>query len=160
MTSHQVFPSAAFPAYPTIKLNAPAGWSQHVVPDAVGAMMAPAAEGSYTANVVITVSRRLPGYQLQDIAASVDSFLDALPDAVLLGTEPVVINGRDWHVREARYTHPQAGSLAQFTAVTVVHQETAADIVQLTGSCQPTEGNDDLKAIYSLVASADVTPAS
>ncbi|ASN21962.1 hypothetical protein WBN73_20115 [Paenarthrobacter sp. CCNWLY172] len=160
MTSHQVFPSAEFPAYPSIKLNAPAGWSQQVVPDAVGALMAPAAEGRYTANVVISVSRRLPGYQLQDIAASVDSFLDALPDAVLLGTEPVVINGRDWHVREARYTHPQAGSLAQFTAVTVVHHETAADIVQLTGSCQPTEGNDDLKAIYSLVASADVTPAS
>lgn len=160
MTSHQVFPSAEFPAYPSIKLNAPAGWSQQVVPDAVGALMAPSAEGRYTANVVISVSRRLPGYQLQDIAASVDSFLDALPDAVLLGTEPVVINGRDWHVREARYTHPQAGSLAQFTAVTVVHHETAADIVQLTGSCQPTEGNDDLKAIYSLVASADVTPAS
>lgn len=160
MTSHQVFPSAEFPAYPSVKLNAPAGWSQQVVPDAVGALMAPSAEGRYTANVVISVSRRLPGYQLQDIAASVDSFLDALPDAVLLGTEPVVINGRDWHVREARYTHPQAGSLAQFTAVTVVHHETAADIVQLTGSCQPTEGNDDLKAIYSLVASADVTPAS
>ncbi|MCT9869911.1 hypothetical protein [Paenarthrobacter aurescens] len=160
MTSHQVFPSSGFPAYPTIKLNAPAGWSQQVVPDAVGALMAPTAEGRYTANVVISVSRRLPGYQLQDIAASVDSFLDALPDAVLLGTEPVVINGRDWHVREARYTHPQAGSLAQFTAVTVVHHETAADIVQLTGSCQPTEGNDDLKAIYSLVASADVTPAT
>jgi hypothetical protein len=72
----------------------------------------------------------------------------------------VEINGRDWHVREARYTHPQAGSLAQFTAVTVVQQETAVDIVQLTGSCQPDEGNQDLKAIYSLVASADVTPAS
>ena len=160
MTSHQVFPSAAFPAYPTIKLNPPAGWTGQVVPDAVGALMAPAAEGRYTANVVISVSRRLPGYQLQDIAASVDSFLAALPDAVLLGTEPVVINGRDWHVREARYTHPQAGSLAQFTAVTVVQQETAVDIVQLTGSCQPDEGNQDLKAIYSLVASADVTPAS
>ncbi|WP_159706461.1 hypothetical protein [Arthrobacter sp. 18067] len=159
MTSHQVFPSDAFPAYPSIKLTPPAGWTQQVVPDAVGALMAPAAAGNYTANVVISVSRRLPGYGLQDIAASVDQFLDALPDAVLLATEPVVINGRDWHVREARYTHPQAGSLAQFTAVTVVQHQAAADIVQLTGSCQPGEGNDDLKAIYSVVASADVTPA-
>ncbi len=159
MTSHQVFPSDAFPAYPSIKLAPPAGWTQQVVPDAVGALMAPAAAGNYTANVVISVSRRLPGYGLQDIAASVDQFLDALPDAVLLATEPVVINGRDWHVREARYTHPQAGSLAQFTAVTVVQHQAAADIVQLTGSCQPGEGNDDLKAIYSVVASADVTPA-
>ena len=156
--SQQVFPSASFPAYPTIKLNPPAGWTHQVVRDALGALMAPAAEGRYTANVVISVSRRLPGYQLQDIAASVDSFLDALPEAVLLATEPVVINGRDWHVREARYTHPQAGSLAQFTAVTVVQQDAAADVVQLTGSCQPIEGNHDLKAIYSLVASADVTP--
>ncbi|MFJ6536024.1 hypothetical protein ACIQH5_07300 [Paenarthrobacter sp. NPDC091711] len=159
MTSQQVFPSEAFPAYPSIKLTPPEGWTQQVVPDAVGAFMAPTSEGKYTANVVISVSRRLPGYQLQDIAASVDSFLDALPDAVLLATEPVVINGRDWHVREARYTHPQAGSLTQFTAVTVVHQDVAADVVQLTGSCQPVEGNDDLKAIYSLVASAGVTPA-
>ncbi|BCW64920.1 hypothetical protein HAV21_16495 [Paenarthrobacter sp. MSM-2-10-13] len=157
--SQQVFPSTAFPAYPTIKLSPPAGWTHQVVPDAVGALMAPASEGRYTPNVVISVSRRLPGYQLQDIAASVDSFLDALPDAVLLGTEPVVINGRDWYVREARYTHPQAGSLTQFTAVTVVHQDAASDIVQLTGSCQPSEG-EDLKAIYSLVASADITPAS
>jgi hypothetical protein len=159
MTSQQVFPSEAFPAYPVIRVNAPAGWTQQVVPDAVGAFMAPASEGKYIANVVISVSRRLPGYQLRDIAASVDSFLDALPDAVLLATEPVVINGRDWHVREARYTHPQAGSLAQFTAVTVVHQDAAADVVQLTGSCQPIEDNSDLKAIYSLVASADVTPS-
>ena len=158
MTSHQVFPSEAFPAYPAIKLDPPAGWTRQVVPDAVGALMAPTVEGRYTANVVISVSRRLPGYQLGDIAASVDSFLDALPDAVLLGTEPVVINGRDWHVREARYTHPQAGPLAQFTAVTVVHHEAAADIVQLTGSCQPTEGNQDLKSIYAVVASADVMP--
>ncbi|MBT2587793.1 hypothetical protein [Arthrobacter sp. ISL-95] len=160
MTSQQVFPSAAFPAYPSIKLNPPAGWTQQVVPDAVGAVIAPSAAGSYTANVVITVSRRLPGYQLQDAAATVDGFLDALADAVLLATEPVVINGRDWHVREARYTHPQAGSLTQFTAVTVVHQDTTADVVQLTGSCQPIEDNSDLKAIYSLVASADVTPTS
>ncbi|MFE4195676.1 hypothetical protein ACFRJ9_07420 [Paenarthrobacter sp. NPDC056912] len=156
MTAQQVFPSTAFPAYPTIKLDPPEGWTPQVVPDALGALMGPATEGNYTANVVISVSRRLPGYKLQDIAASVDSFLDGLPDAVLLGTEPVVINGRDWHVREARYTHPQAGSLAQFTAVTVVHHDAAADIVQLTGSCQPLEGTEDLKAIYSLVASAEV----
>lgn len=159
MTSQQVFPSTAFPAYPAIKLNPPAGWSQQVVPDAVGAIMAPATTGKYTANVVITVSRRLPEYQLQDAAATVDGFLDSLPDAVLLATEPVVINGRDWHVREALYTHPQAGSLTQFTAVTVVHQDAAADVVQLTGSCQPIEDKNDLKAIYSLVASADVIPA-
>jgi len=158
--SQQVFPSASFPAYPTIELNPPSDWTHQVVPDAIGALMAPAVEGRYTANVVISVSRRSPGYTLQDIAASVDSFLDALPEAVLLGTEPVVINGRDWHVREARYTHPQAGSLTQFTAVTVVDQDAAADVVQLTGSCQPIEDNNDLKAIYSLVASVDVTPAS
>ncbi|WP_314325933.1 hypothetical protein [Paenarthrobacter ilicis] len=156
--SQQIFPSTAFPAYPAISLNTPDGWTRRVVPDAVGALTAPSVEGRYTANVVISVSRRSPGYQLQDIAASVDSFLDKLPDAVLLGTEPVVINGRDWHVREARYTHPEAGSLAQFTAVTVVNQETASDVVQLTGSCQPLEGNDDLKAIYSVVASTDITP--
>lgn len=159
MTSQQVFPSEAFPAYPTIKLNPPAGWTQQVVPEAVGALMASATEGNYTANVVISVSRRRPGYGLQDIAASVDRFLDSLPEAVLLGTEPVTINGRDWHVREARYTHPQAGPLAQFTAVTVVDQEASADVVQLTGSCQPLEGNQDLKAIYSVVASAEITPA-
>lgn len=159
MTTQQVFPSAAFPAYPVIRVKAPDGWTEQVVPDAVGALMAPATEGRYTANVVISVSRRLPGYRLQDIAASVDSFLNALPDAVLLGTEPVVINGRSWHVREARYTHPEAGSLAQFTAVTVVDQDVASDVVQLTGSCQPLEDKNDLKAIYSLVASADVTPA-
>lgn len=159
MTSQQVFPSKAFPAYPTISVNPPAGWTEQVVPDALGALMGPATPGSYTPNVVITVSRRLPGYQLGDIAASVDAFLAALPESVLLGTEPVVINGRDWHVREARYTHEQAGSLAQFTAVTVVHHGSASDVVQLTGSCQPLEGNDDLKAIYSLVASADVRVA-
>ena len=157
MTSQQIFPSKAFPAYPTISVNPPAGWTEQVVPDAVGALMGPASEGSYTPNVVISVSRRVPGYQLQDIAASVDAFLADLPDAVLLGTEPVVINGRQWHVREARYTHPQAGSLAQFTAVTVFHHEVASDVVQLTGSCQPLEGNQDLKAIYSVVASADVS---
>jgi hypothetical protein len=159
MTSQQVFPSKAFPAYPTISVTTPANWTEQVVPDALGALTGPASEGGYTPNVVISVSRRLPGYKLQDIAASVDAFMAGLPDAVLLGTEPVVINGRDWHVREARYTHPQAGSLAQFTAVTVFHHESATDVVQLTGSCQPLEGKEDLKAIYSLVASADVNSA-
>ncbi|MEV7607055.1 hypothetical protein AB0N65_16600 [Paenarthrobacter sp. NPDC089322] len=158
MTSHQVFPSATLPAYPAIKLTPPAGWTQHVVPDAVGAIMAPAAEGRYTANVVISVSRRLPGYELQDIAASVDAHLAGLPEAVLLGTEPVVINGRPWHVREARYTHPDAGSLTQFTAVTVVDNRTASDVVQLTGSFRPEE-DEDKKAVYSLVASTEVSAA-
>lgn len=118
--------------------------------------MGPAVPGSYVPNVVITVSRRTPDYGLKDIAKSVDAFLSTLPDAVLLGTEPVVINGRDWHIREARYTHPDAGSLTQFTAVTVVQQDVATDVVQLTGSCRASDDNQDLKAIYALVASAEV----
>ncbi|WP_426004666.1 hypothetical protein ACPFL9_19550 [Paenarthrobacter sp. NyZ202] len=158
MTSQQVFPSATFPAYPAISLTPPAEWTPDVVPDALGALKGPVIDGEYTANVVISVSRRTPGYQLQDIAASVDAFMATLPDAVLLGTEPAVINGRQWHVREARYTHPEAGSLTQFTAVTVVDQGVAADVVQLTGSCRLQE-DDHKKAIYSLVASAEVSAA-
>ncbi|MFJ4169839.1 hypothetical protein ACIPY3_10030 [Paenarthrobacter sp. NPDC089714] len=156
MPSHQIFPSADFPAYPSISVDPPEGWRTQVVPDAVGALLAPEISGEYTPNVVISMSRRAPDYQLRDIAASVDGFLSSLPDAVLLGTEPVVINGRDWHIREARYTHPDAGSLTQFTAVTVVHQGVAADVVQLTGSCRFVEGSDDIKAIYAVVASAQI----
>lgn len=156
MPTQQIFPSTAFPAYPSIRVSPPEGWTNRVVPDAVGALMGPAEAGEYTPNVVISVSRRTPDYRLPDIAQSVDAFLATLPDAVLLGTEPVDINGRDWHIREARYTHPDAGSLTQFTAVTVVDQGVAADVVQLTGSCRAGDGSQDIKAIYALVASTEI----
>ncbi|QOT15463.1 hypothetical protein [Paenarthrobacter sp. YJN-5] len=156
MPSTQLYPSTAFPAFPSIAVDPPEGWTPRVVPDAVGALMGPAVPGSYVPNVVITVSRRTPDYGLKDIAKSVDAFLSTLPDAVLLGTEPVVINGRDWHIREARYTHPDAGSLTQFTAVTVVQRDVTTDVVQLTGSCRASDDNQDLKAIYALVASTEV----
>lgn len=156
MPAQQVFPSPGFPAYPAIRVSPPEGWIQRVVPDALGALMGPERAGEYTPNVVISVSRRTPGYLLQDIAGSVDGFLATLPDAVLLGTEPAAINGREWHIREARYAHPEAGSLTQFTAVTVVDQEVAVDVVQLTGSCRAGEGSEDIKAIYALVASTEI----
>lgn len=136
------FPSAEFPAFPTISLDAPDDWTGIVVPGTVLAVAAPEIEGEFRPNVVVSVTRFTADYALDLAENAVVEKFAGLEDSHLIGRDRSTIGDLEWAHVESTFLDPRVGTLVQAAHLAVVVHDGVADLIQVTGSVTGLQAKD------------------
>jgi len=142
---------------PAVAITVPEGWASKPVPGALIAVSADRGAGVFSPNVVVTHSREV-GATWEQVEAHVTSYLDTLVDPQEIDRQRVVLGGRRWTVVEFAHSVPEAGTVIQVLAATLVELAQVTDVVRLIGSLSATEHENDLPVVRAAIASAVVTP--
>ena len=144
------FPSPAFPALPSVTIRPPRDWKAIPVSGAVLAASAPEQEGTFTANVVVTIFRHAGELRLEDAGSILRGELASLPEFAEIGMATVGASARPTFVCEASFLHPEAGPLIQSHRVWIVASGPFSDQVHAVATCS-SEEMDRLPALRKLV---------
>src|SRR5690625_5386081 len=107
------YPSAEFPGPPRITVESPAAWQTLPVPGVQLAGAQPGVEGSFRANVVVTVQRFAADFTLEAARAGLEQRKAALPELEELGTGEIDVDGTTWIASEYGYTQPGRPTVVQ-----------------------------------------------
>lgn len=148
------FPSEAFPAFPPIELDHPAGWAPIAAPGVVLAVAKRVPPRSFQPVVGVSVTRFGPGRTLADAIETVVASVAPLAQYSELGRAELTVLGLPGFRIEGAFVHPQLGGLVQAARLTVVDHGSAVDVVQLTGTCTALQLRSTLEEIRSIQAGA------
>lgn len=151
---HAAFPSADFPAHPSITLDTPDGWAPRVVAGTVIAVAEDRGADAFSPNVIVGLTRVPAGHTLDEAAAAITTQVAQLAEVAPVDTATVDFAGRDWWVTEFAYASAAAGTVVQVVAVTVIENGPVADVVRVTGTASPADYETSLPAIRQIVSSA------
>ncbi|WP_425955073.1 LpqN/LpqT family lipoprotein [Xylanimonas sp. McL0601] len=133
------YPSPQFPALPAVTLDCPDGWSPVPTPQAHLAVGLDVEEGQFRPNVVVILSRLLPGQTLEGTAADAIARLEVLPGYEEVGREDADVAGRPGFRIECSWSDETAGTVAQAVRLAVVEHDGVRDLVQVTGTARGTQ---------------------
>ncbi|WP_394940562.1 hypothetical protein [Psychromicrobium sp. YIM B11713] len=154
------FPSAQFPGFPSVEVEVPEGWLPRAVQDTVAAWVFPDESGDFASNLVLSITRLASSRSLAETTQNIEQATSQLNEVELFDSVDVTLNGRDWHVHEYVFVHPQVGTLIQVMAATNVQLGDFTDTVQLTGSISPVNQERDLDTVRDIIRSVQLTPYS
>lgn len=117
-----------------LSFELPEGWIGSPTSGTVLAAFKPGASTEFTPNVVVTMSRYGVDYRVESAVEAVQQSVNAIPDAVILGSETLDISGFPGFRIEFSFTDPRAGTLVQAVRVCVVSNGAVSDLVTITGS--------------------------
>jgi hypothetical protein len=136
MTDFLTFPSEAFPAYPSLRLEQPDGW---VALAGVGLPLALAAEvtgSQFRPNVLVTVQRFGADYTVAAARTEVNRRLRELPRFTeTLREDAVEVLGAPGMRVEGYFADGKGGTLVQALRMCVLESGPVSDVVQITGTC-------------------------
>lgn len=150
------FPSADFPAFPAVTLDAPDGWEPRAFAGTLLALIDDRGPDAFSPNVVVGVTRTVAGHTLDEAAAAIEEYVARLPEVAQVDAARVEFGGRAWAVSEFAYASAAVGTVVQVVAVTVVDHGPVTDVVRVTGTATPADYETSLPAIRQIVADAVV----
>jgi hypothetical protein len=149
MTTSVTFPSEAFPAYPSVSLQAPDDWQPLQAYGSVLAVAEPVEAGRFRSNVVVAISRFGADYQLQTAIDAVEKKFAEQTDISIIGKEEREVLGVPGFRMEVTFSDPRVGTLAQAVHLAVVRSGGMSDLVQITGSA----AGEHVKTVWPVVRS-------
>ncbi|MFE5777166.1 hypothetical protein [Brachybacterium sp. NPDC056505] len=136
MTVQIAYPSEEFPPPVGFRLEVPEDWETLSVPGVQMAAAAPRREGSFRANVVLTVQRCPAATPMQSVRESLEARKAALPQLEEIDTGELEIDGVAWLASEYGYTQPGQRTVVQAARYTMVPRSAhSADILEVVASC-------------------------
>ena len=152
------YPSADFPGPPQISIEVPDDWETLTVPGVQVAVAQPRVEGSFRANVVVTVQRFGSDFTLDAAREGLVQRKAALPELEELGTGEIEIEGMTWIASEYGYTQPGRPTVVQAARYAVVDRGGAAkDVLEIVGSCGAESADDEIETVRTIQDSLRVT---
>ena len=136
------FPSAQFPALPTISLDVPDDWQPIVVPGTILAVAAPEVPGVFRPNLVVSVTRFAADYSLELAENAVVEKFASLEEAHQIGHDRTTLGDLEWAHIESTFLDPRVGTLVQAAHLAVVVHDGVADLIQITGSVTGSQAKD------------------
>lgn len=145
------YPSADFPGPPQISIEVPDDWETLTVPGVQVAVAQPRVEGSFRANVVVTVQRFGSDFTLDAAREGLVQRKAALPELEELGTGEIEIEGMTWIASEYGYTQPGRPTVVQAARYVVVDRGGAAkDVLEIVGSCGAESADDEIETVRAI----------
>lgn len=141
------FPSSDAPSYPSLSVSVPDDWNVVVTATAVIAAVAPAENGVFASNLVVSLDRGPSPCSLSEASDGLQSILMRHPEAELVGSKAVEIGGRAAFAIEVAFRDPDAGTIVQTHRLVPVDAGVVTDLVHVVGSCAGDTIQDDLIAI-------------
>lgn len=148
------FPSADFPAFPSVTIDAPEGWVPITAQGSILAVAKRSEDGVFSPNVVVAISRFTGEYQLSTAIEAVSRKYSEQKDVAELGREERQVLGVPGFRIEAGYADDRVGTLMQGTHLAVVRQSNVADLVQITGTCTGSQAREIWPVIRGILESA------
>jgi hypothetical protein len=151
------FPSAGFPAYPSVVVETPDEWTTRVMPETVlVALDDRSADRRFSPNLVVTITRTPGLLEATTAEEQVDKYVNSIGDHKVIDRVHDKINGQPWYVVEYAFPHENVGTLYQVIATTVVSRDTASDVIRLTGTAVAAPDVKDITALRKVVSSVRV----
>lgn len=147
------FPSEEFPALPSLALEVPSTWEPVPTPMAVISVAAPAEEGRFRTNVVVTISRHGDGFDLDSAEAELISRTTLLPEASDVGTARRRQGNDEAVIHEVAFLPPDAGTVIQSHLLLLVEHARGVDLIHGIGSCAADRIETDLVDLRSVLGS-------
>ena len=145
------YPSAEFPGPPRIIVEIPDAWQTLTVPGVQLAVAQPRVEGTFRANVVVTVQRFGADFTLEAAQAGLAQRKAALPELEELGTGEIDVEGTTWIASEYGYTQPGRPTVVQAARYAVVDRGGAAkDVLEIVGSCGAESADDEIETVRAI----------
>jgi hypothetical protein len=144
------YPSAEFPAPPSIGFCVPTGWIPAAVAGAVAAARLEVHTDSFAPNLVVTAETAL-----EDVASIYDSqskAIDGLRAVAKLDELNVKIRNVAWRVWEYAFEDRRAGTLVQLVATTVV----GGFVVSVVGSVSADQAEEQLPNLRAILQSMSI----
>ncbi len=152
------YPSADFPGPPRITVQIPDDWETLTVPGVQVAAAQPRVEGTFRANVVVTVQRFGPEFTLEAARAGLDQRKAALPELEELGTGEIEVDGTTWIASEYGYTQPGRPTVVQAARYAIIDRGgVATDVLEIVGSCGAESADDEIETVRTIQDSLRVT---
>ena len=149
MTTTVSFPSEAFPAFPSVFLQAPDDWQPLNAFGSVLAIAEPVAAGQFRSNVVVALSRFGADYELQTAIDAVEKKFAEQTDIAVIGKEQRDVMGVPGFRMEVSFSDPRVGTLAQAVHLAVIRTGGTSDLVQITGSA----AGEHVKTVWPTIRS-------
>lgn len=130
------FPSAEFPELPALTMAIPEGWAARQVPGTLLAVVLDRGPGAFSPNIVITLTRGTQS-TWEQAEAAVDEYAAGLQDVETAPRERVVLGERRWSVLEFAHVIPEAGTVFQTIATTLVDRGPVFDLIRATSTVTP-----------------------
>lgn len=144
-------PGAEIPAPPHVAMDVPDDWGVLVVPGVQIAVAEPRVEGRFRCNVVVTVQRFAPGFDIERAREGMDTRKAGLPDLEDLGTGDLVQGDRTWVASEYGYTQPGAATVVQAARYTVIDRgEAGVDVIEVVGSCGADQADTQIEIVRDI----------
>lgn len=148
------FPSAAFPAYPSVALDVPDDWEPLNAQGSLIAVAQRVEAGQFRPNVVVAISRFTGDYQLATAIEAVVRKFGEQKDISEIGREERTVLGVPGFRMEVSFSDERVGTLVQAIHLAVVRQGGVADLVQITGSCSASQAREIWPVVRSVLESA------
>lgn len=158
MTTQVTYPSADFPASPTLTMDCPQGW---VPLPGVGlplaiAMQVP--EGEFRPNVIAVLSRFRAEQAIDSAIDEVIASMTRLEGYTEIGREERQVSGFPGFRIEGAFTNSTGGTLAQAVRLALVPNGPVQDLVQITGTCSGTQSQTIWQEIRTIQDSVRIEP--
>ncbi|MBP2621839.1 hypothetical protein ACVRXQ_03585 [Streptococcus panodentis] len=129
----RTFPSAAFPALPSIRLEAASGWQDWNLPGSVLSLHKPQ-ESGFIPNILMNIRTVDRAYDFAAYRAEIEDYSQGLDQFRLVSDGLHEVNGLQWQVVEYAYIDEVSGPLAQFLAAAFVESGSVIFMISFTGT--------------------------
>ncbi|MGP9693939.1 hypothetical protein ACT3TZ_04905 [Brachybacterium sp. AOP25-B2-12] len=147
MTRTIQFPSSDLPAKPRLALEVPDDWELVVVPGVEIAVAEPRPRDRFRTNLVVSVQRMPPGYDLERARTDLERRKAALPELEEIGTGPLESAGRTWLASEYGYTQAGGTTVVQAVRYAILDRGPVVDVVEVVGSCGADVADEHIEEI-------------
>jgi len=150
------FPGVERPAFPGISVEIPDHWFSVHVPDTVLAATAPPLAGSFTVNVLVSVTRLSQDHVLQTSVEGLHARSAGLAE-VAWGEEATSAAGdRAVYAGELSYVDPAAGTVLQTHRLVLLDRGPVRDLVHAVGSCSAQQVAESLPDLRKILGSLEI----
>lgn len=154
---HLTYPSAEFPAPPSISIDLPPGWTPTIVAGSLFAATKASEAGRFAANIICTWVRHDGDGDLDGIIAALEAELAGQPDAHLFEPVTTDLDGTLGIGRAAVFVDPSAGSVAQFHLLVQSPHGGCLDVLHLTSTVGGDRVEEDFPEICDMFRSVRLT---
>lgn len=164
MPTTVTFPSALFPAPPSIEVDLPDDWEPVQAPGTVlAARRRTASASGFVTNLVVRIERREPGMQVPTALDEIRGTAERRPQGVTSEPFAAQLGGVDFVGLDLSWVDEQVGTVLQahlFHVVPAGDPAGTPQLVQLTGSCAGPQAQEEYEVLRTVLSSARVTPWS
>lgn len=150
------FPSEEFPAQPAITLQIPQDWKPVHSPGAVMAARRAAEEGTFVPNVVVSIERRPPDFELTSALKELSEYAARRPRGTTSEPFKVELDGMLFIGCDLSWVDDQVGTVLQAHLFGGVPSGSFLQLVQVTGSVGGARAREEYPIIKSVMKSLTV----